>query len=77
METFIDNEGIFSMMLGVRFQVEDIKVANRIVRRLKQKNRLVENTLSIPLLFVAQSKLCICRAVQLASRKNPEWVCEV
>ena len=46
-ETFIDNENIFSMMLGVRFQAEDVKVANRITRRLKQKNRLVENTLSI------------------------------
>ncbi len=46
-ETFIDNESIFSMMLGVRFQAEDVKVANRIARRLKQKNRLVENTLSI------------------------------
>jgi len=46
-ETFIDNESIFSMMLGVRFQAEDVKVANRITRRLKQKNRLVENTLSI------------------------------
>ena len=46
-EIFIDNESIFSMMLGVRFQAEDVKFARRIARRLKQKNRLVENTLSI------------------------------
>ena len=46
-ETFIENEGLFSMMLGVRFQSENVKFANRIARRLKQKNRLVENTLSI------------------------------
>lgn len=45
-EIFIDNASLFSMMLGVRFQSEDIKFANRIARRLKQKNRLVENTLS-------------------------------
>lgn len=46
-ETFIVNESLFSMTLGVRFQAEDVKVANRIARRLKQKSRLVENTLSI------------------------------
>lgn len=46
-EIFIDNENIFSMMLGVRFQSEDVKFSCRIARRLKQKNRLVENTLSI------------------------------
>ena len=46
-EIFVDNEGIFSMMLGVRFQAEDVKFTRRIARRLKQKNRLVENTLSI------------------------------
>ena len=39
-KTFIDNEGIFSMMLGVRFQAEDVKFARRIARRLKQKNVL-------------------------------------
>lgn len=46
-ETFIDNQSIFSMMLGVRFQAEDVKFAGRIARRLKQKNRLVENTLAV------------------------------
>ncbi|MBQ6298227.1 MAG: NHLP bacteriocin export ABC transporter permease/ATPase subunit [Selenomonadaceae bacterium] len=46
-EIFIDNQSIFSMMLGVRFQAEDVKFTRRIARRLKQKNRLVENTLSI------------------------------
>ena len=46
-EIFIDNASLFSMMSGVRFQSEDVKFANRIARRLKQKNRLVENTLSI------------------------------
>ena len=46
-EIFVDNESIFSMMLGVRFQAEDVRFSRRIARRLKQKNRLVENTLSI------------------------------
>lgn len=45
-EKFRDNEGIFSMLLGVRFQSEDKKFSQRVEVRARNQRRLVDNAIS-------------------------------
>ena len=45
-EKFQYNEGIFSMLLGVRFQSEDRKFSQRVEIREKNQRRLVDNAIS-------------------------------
>ncbi len=42
MERFEDNEGIFAMLLGVRFRAQDEKLSMRMESRARQKKRIVE-----------------------------------
>ena len=46
MKKFQDNEGIFSMLLGVRFQSEDKKFSQRVEVRAKNQRRMVDNAIS-------------------------------
>ena len=46
MDTFAENEGIFSMLMGVRFTAQDERVANRTEARIKQKRRMVSETIA-------------------------------
>lgn len=46
LETFRENEGIFSMLLGVRFQAEDKKFSQRVEVRARNQRRLVDNAIS-------------------------------
>ena len=45
-EKFQENEGIFSMLLGVRFQSEDKNFSRRIEVREKNQRRMVDNAIS-------------------------------
>ena len=44
---FVYNESIFSAMVGLSFRSDDVEFARRVQSRIKQKNRLVDNTLSV------------------------------
>ena len=46
MERFRDNEGIFSMLLGVRFASEDKKFSRRVEVRARNQQRMVDNAIS-------------------------------
>ena len=46
LEKFQENEGIFSMLLGVRFGAEDKKFSRRVEIREKNQRRLVDNAIS-------------------------------
>ena len=43
---FADNEGIFAMLLGVRFSAQDNRISRQMESRAKQKTRLVDETIS-------------------------------
>ena len=43
---FVDNEGIFAMLLGVRFNAQDKRLSKQMESRAKQKTRLVDETIS-------------------------------
>ena len=43
---FVDNEGIFAMLLGVRFSAQDKRLSKQMESRAKQKTRLVDETIS-------------------------------
>ena len=43
---FADNEGIFAMLLGVRFSAQDKRLSRQMEKRAKQKTRLVDETIS-------------------------------
>ena len=43
---FADNEGIFAMLLGVRFSAQDKRLTRQMENRAKQKTRLVNDTVS-------------------------------
>ena len=43
---FADNEGIFAMLLGVRFNAQDKRLSRQMEKRAKQKTRLVDDTIS-------------------------------
>ena len=45
-EAFADNEGIFAMLLGVRYKSENVKLAHRMEAREKNKQRIIEETIS-------------------------------
>ena len=46
-EDFIDNEGIFSMLLGLRFTSQDEQLSQQMANRAKQKYRLMDETISL------------------------------
>lgn len=46
LEKFAEHEGIFSMLLGVRFQSEDKKFSQRVEVRARNQRRLVDNAIS-------------------------------
>lgn len=46
LEDFADNEGIFAMLLGVRFSAQDKRLSMQMESRAKQKTRLVNETIS-------------------------------
>ena len=46
LEDFADNEGIFAMLLGVRFNAQDKRLSRQMEKRAKQKTRLVDDTIS-------------------------------
>ena len=46
LEDFADNEGIFAMLLGVRFSAQDKRLSRQMESRAKQKKRLVDDTIS-------------------------------
>ena len=46
LEKFQENEGIFSMLLGVRFQSEDKKFSQRVEVRERNQRRLVDSAIS-------------------------------
>ena len=46
LEDFADNEGIFAMLLGVRFNAQDKRLSHQMEKRAKQKMRLVDETIS-------------------------------
>ncbi len=46
LERFGDNEGIFAMLLGVRFGAQDEKLSMRMASRAKQKRRIVEQSIA-------------------------------
>ena len=46
LERFAEHEGIFSMLLGVRFQSEDKKFSQRVEVRARNQRRLVDNAIS-------------------------------
>lgn len=46
-EAFKDNEGIFSMLLGLRFTAQDKRLSLQMANRAKQKYRLMDETVSM------------------------------
>lgn len=46
-EDFRDNEGVFSMLLGLRFSAQDKHLSQQMVNRAKQKHRLMDETISL------------------------------
>ena len=46
LEEFADNEGIFAMLLGVRYSAQDKHLARRIEQQVKHKRRLLDETIS-------------------------------
>ncbi len=46
LEAFSENEGIFSMLLGVRFQAEDKKFSRRVEVRARNQRRIVDDAIS-------------------------------
>ena len=46
LEAFSENEGIFSMLLGVRFTAEDKKFSRRVKVRERNQRRIVDNAIS-------------------------------
>ncbi|MBR4909121.1 MAG: NHLP bacteriocin export ABC transporter permease/ATPase subunit [Acidaminococcaceae bacterium] len=46
LEEFADNEGIFAMLLGVRYSAQDKHLARRIEQQTKHKRRLLDETIS-------------------------------
>ena len=46
LEAFSEHEGIFSMLLGVRFQAEDKKFSRRVEVRARNQRRIVDDAIS-------------------------------